>query len=282
MASQEGSAHGGRVALIGCGKMGTAMLDGWSASQDPAARSLMERGVDVVVPTRSHGEALANRFSVEVHSSADQIPEDVAIIILAVKPQKMDEVLPLLVQTRAASASPLVISIAAGIPTTRIEEALPCARVVRVMPNMPLSVGCGATVVAAGASASDEDAVFVNGLFACLGDSFIVEEDQMDAVCALSGGGPAYFAWLAECLAAAGEREGLDPELARALSRQTLAGTGAVLMKSGLSLEELRRSVCSPGGTTLAALDAMDKAGMESVAAAGVGAAIIRAKELSS
>lgn len=282
MASGVDPVKGGRVAFIGCGKMGTALLAGWMASPALAAQALMNRGVDVVVPTEAHAKELASRFPVEVFPCANGISEDVAIIILAVKPQKMDEVLSALASTKAATSSPLVISIAAGISTARIEDALPSAHVVRVMPNMPLAQGCGVTVVAGGDSAEQAQVVFVNDLLACLGDSFIVDEEQIDAVCALSGGGPAYFAWVAECLARAGEHAGLDPALARALSRQTLAGTGVCLAKTDDTLEELRQSVCSPGGTTLAALAAMEVAGMESAVDAGVLAAVERAKELSS
>lgn len=273
----------GRVAFIGCGKMGEAMLAGWQASEDACACDLMQRGVDVVVPDEGRAAVLETLYGVRTFTSADEAPEGVSVVILTVKPQMMDEVLPKLAASAAfAQGSPLVISIAAGVPCARFEDALPeGTHVVRVMPNMPLQVQAGASVVAKGAHATDADAAFVNQLFCALGVSVVVDESQMDAVCALSGGGPAYFAYLAECMAAAGVQAGLDPVLAESLARQTLAGTGAFLAEGQSTLAELRQSVCSPGGTTLAALDAMQQHGLSAAVTAGVQAAITRAKELS-
>lgn len=273
----------GRVCFVGCGKMGEAMLAGWMASEDASAVALRERGFCVVVPHEERAGELAERYGVSAFASAAQVPSDVSFAILAVKPQMMDEVLPLLAASPAFEQGlPLVLSIAAGTPCVRIESSLPTGvRVVRAMPNMPLQAQEGATVVARGACATDADAAFVNHLFCALGTSWVVEEGQIDAVCALSGGGPAYFAHLAECLAQAGAEAGLAPELSEALARQTLAGTGACLAQGGVSLAELRASVCSPGGTTLAALAAMEDA-MSETAMRGVSAAISRAKELTS
>lgn len=273
--------HEGRVAFIGCGKMGEAMLAGWMTSDDVCARALRERGFDVVVPSEERRAVLETLYGVRTFPSADQLPSDVSIIILAVKPQVMDGVLAQVTDAPAVKeGAPLIVSIAAGIPCARFEEALPQgAHVVRVMPNMPLQVQEGATVVARGAHATDADAEFVNALFCALGISQVVTEDQIDAICALSGGGPAYFAYLAECLAKAAA--GLSPELAEALARQTLVGTGEYLAQGSATLAELRQSVCSPGGTTLAALSAMEEA-VETAVREGIQAAIVRAKELSS
>lgn len=273
----------GRVAFIGCGKMGEAMLAGWMSSDDVHASHLRIRGFDVVVPDPARLRVLEELYGVRVHESAIHVPADVSLVILAVKPQMMDGVLEELASSPVFEhGSPLVISIAAGIPTARIEGALTAgAHVVRVMPNMPLQVQAGASVVAKGAHATTEEAAFVNDLFCALGISEVVDEGSIDAACALSGGGPAYFAHLAECLAAEAIDAGLSPDLAYALARQTLAGTGACLADSLITLAELRESVCSPGGTTLAALSAMEEGGFEGAARAGVRAAIARAKELS-
>lgn len=273
----------GRVCFVGCGKMGEAMLAGWMASEDASAAALRKRGFCVVVPHEARARELAERYGVDAFASAEQTPSDVSFIILAVKPQMMGEVLPLLAASPAFEQGlPLVLSIAAGTPCARIESSLPAGTpVVRAMPNMPLLVQEGATVVARGAWATDADAAFVDALFCALGTSQVVEEGQMDAVCALSGGGPAYFAHLAECLARAGVEAGLAPVLSDALARQTLAGTGAYLAQEDVSLADLRASVCSPGGTTLAALAAMEDA-MSETAMRGVPAAISRAKELTS
>ncbi len=273
----------GRIAFIGCGKMGEALLAGWLSSADPLAQQLADRGFIVVVPTASHARCLEDRYGITVISAASQLPPDVSLVILAVKPQVLPSVLEKLTLSPAfTEGCPLVISIAAGISIASLEEALPRAvPVIRAMPNMPLQVGEGASVVAKGTRATDAHLAFANRLFALLGFSQVVQEDQIDVVCALSGSGPAYFAYLAECLVQAGQEAGLSPQLACALARQTLAGTGACLADPSLSLEELRVSVSSPGGTTLAALAAFEQAGFASAVASGVNAAIRRAKELS-
>lgn len=273
----------GRVAFLGCGKMGQAMLSGWLASKDAEIASLMREGCYVVVPTESHGRQLADEYGVQVFSVASQIPADATVIVLAVKPQVLPDVLGKLVSSPAfAQGSPLVISIAAGVSLRRLEAELPAGTsVIRAMPNMPLQAGEGATVLAGGTWATDDQVQFAQALFAALGMAEVVEEDQIDAVCALSGGGPAYFAFLAECLAQAGVQAGLSARLASLLARQTLAGTGRCLISSDMSPEDLRVAVSSPGGTTLAALAAMEREGFPQAVSAGVEAAIQRAKELS-
>ncbi|MCI9129309.1 MAG: pyrroline-5-carboxylate reductase [Eggerthellaceae bacterium] len=272
----------GRIAFIGCGKMGEAILSGWLASEEPTAAAVRERGFYIVSPDGPHADELKAHYGFPVLAPSAELPQDVCMVLLCVKPQVMPQVLPELAASAPfANGSPLVASIAAGITTESLEAALPAdTHVVRVMPNMPLAEGAGASVVCAGTAATDAEAAYVNELFAALGKSWLVEEDQIDAVCALSGGGPAYFAYLAECLAQAGAQAGLSEDLSLALARQTLAGTGACLTEDGLTLEDLRVSVCSPGGTTLAALAAMDEAGFARCAGAGIDAAIARAKEL--
>lgn len=273
----------GRICFIGCGKMGEAMLAGWMASEDDRIRAFASRGFDVVVPRAERAAELAERYGVRTFSDASEAPSDASIVIVAVKPQMIGEVLPLMKRSAAFAATPpLLISIAAGVPSSRFEGALGKeVHVICVMPNMPLQVRAGATVVAKGASATDAEAAFVNDLFAALGASFIVDEAQIDAACALSGGGPAYLAYLAECMADAGVRAGLEPPLAEALARQTLAGTGACVAQTPVSLADLRASVCSPGGTTLAALAAMQEGGFQEAVFEGIASAVQRAKELS-
>ncbi len=263
--------------------MGEALLAGWLSSSDPAAQRLASRGFLAVVPTASHGRCLEDRYGITVIPSATQLPSDASLVILAVKPQVLPSVLEELASSPAfTEGRPLVISIAAGISIASLEEALPRAvPVIRAMPNMPLQVGEGASVVAKGSRATDAQLAFANQLFGLLGFSQVVQEDQIDAVCALSGSGPAYFAYLAECLAQAGCQAGLSSQLSEALARQTLAGTGACLVDQSLSLEELRASVSSPGGTTLAALAAFEQAAFAPAVTAGFNAAIQRAKELS-
>lgn len=271
-----------RIALVGCGKMGGAALDGWLRSSKAPADALEASSFVVVSPREEHRAEIENAYGVATVADVSQLrglgPFDA--VVLAVKPQVMGGVLEGLADVCGADL-PLVVTIAAGIPTSRYEAALGHdARVVRVMPNMPLQVGMGASVVAGGSNASDEDVRLVNDLFDALGMSRVVPEDQIDAVGAISGSGPAYVAYMVEALRDAGVRAGLDAGLAESLALETVGGTYAAMKAQGSSPEEMRISVCSPKGTTLAALAAMDDAGFKEVFESGVQAAIRRSIEL--
>lgn len=267
------------VCIIGCGKMGEAILTGWIHASTGRAAQLAPDDFLIVGHSAERCEQLARRHGVRVQqdctgaSAAD-------VIVLGVKPQVLPGVLEQLAP-HLEGAAPLIVSIAAGIPTSAIEAALPAgARVVRAMPNTPLQVGEGATAVAGGATAAPADVRLACDLFDCLGVAMEVSESQIDAVTALSGAAPAYFAALVEALAEAGARAGLPRSTAEALLAQSGLGTFRLMRETGQPAAEVREAVCSPGGTTLAALAAMDQAGFAAAAAAGVQAAIDRAKEL--
>lgn len=271
-----------RIALVGCGKMGGAALDGWLRSSKAPADALEASSFVVVSPREEHRAEIEDAYGVATVADVSQLrgvgPFDA--VVLAVKPQVMGGVLEGLADVCGADL-PLVVTIAAGIPTSRYEAVLGHgARVVRVMPNMPLQVGMGASVVAGGSNASDEDVRLVNDLFDALGTSSVVPEDQIDAVGAISGSGPAYVAYMVEALRDAGVRAGLDAGLAESLALETVGGTYAAMKAQGSTPEEMRVSVCSPKGTTLAALAAMDDAGFKEVFESGVQAAIRRSVEL--
>lgn len=271
-----------RIALIGCGKMGEAILSGWLDSNVAPADAIGKSSFVVVEPRQEHRDQLASQYGVEVAAdvSSALAGAPVDMIVLAVKPQVMDDVLG---EVREACGNdvPLVVTIAAGIPTSKYEVALgERAHVVRVMPNMPLQVGQGATVVTGGKNATEDEVALVNGLFAALGESHIVPESQIDAVGAISGSGPAYVAYMVEALRDAGVAAGLDASLAESLALETVGGTYAAMKAQGSTPEEMRISVCSPKGTTLAALAAMDDAGFKPMFKAGVDAAIRRSEEL--
>ena len=263
--------------------MGQAIVGGWlAASQGPAA-SILPEHVVVVNPGAERRDFLARRYGVSCLADARDV-DAADLVVLAVKPQVMASVLGSLEGCGAyggASAGPLYVSIAAGLTTARLESLLPAgARLVRVMPNMPLSIGEGASAVTGGANASQDDVDLVESLFSCLGSAVIVEEHLMDACCAVSGSGPAYVAAMIESLRDAGVAEGLSPEVAEALALQTVFGTARLIKDTGQSPAVVRESICSPGGTTLAALAAMDEAGFDHVFSAGVSAAVRRSKEL--
>ncbi len=290
----ERASLGTRIAIIGGGKMGSAILGGWIDAQTEPASDLTPKNFIVANPGEERRAYLADRYGVECVADARDI-EGADIVVLAVKPQVMHDVLSSISQTPAywEPSSPLFVSIAAGLTTEALLEDLANAgadsdspamppRLVRVMPNMPLLVGEGTTAVCASRTSADEDVMIVRDLFACLGSAYVVAEEDMDAICALSGSGPAYVAAVIEALRDAGVACGLDESLAESLAFDTMYGTCCLMRQTDCSPEDLRLSVCSPGGTTLAALSAMDEEGFAQVFLRGVSAAVKRSKELAS
>jgi pyrroline-5-carboxylate reductase len=199
-------------------------------------------------------------------------------IMLALKPQVFAQV--------AASMGPLpqptvVISIMAGLGSKRIRQVLgDLARIVRVMPNMPCQIGAGVTAVAIGAGAQSDDTALAVQLFEALGQVVMVEEDQMHAVTAVSGSGPAYVFLLAEAMHAAAIELGLDTSTARTLVEQTIVGAGRLLNETDRDAAALRQAVTSPGGTTAAALKVKDDAGWADTVRRAIAAARDRGLEL--
>ncbi len=268
-----------RIALIGGGKMGEAIMGGWIASGEEPASALSAENFVVANPGSARREYLTATYNVRCVEQASCI-EAADLVILAVKPQIMMGMLETISEVPAYRGR-LFVSIAAGLSTERLQAALPSdARLVRVMPNTPLLVGSGATTVCGSATSTDDDVECVRALFACLGSAFVVDEADMDATGALSGSGPAYVAAMIEALVSAGMSEGLSAELSEQLAIQTVWGTAELIRKTGQTPEQVRVSVCSPGGSTLAALAAMDEAGFSQTFEAGVRAAVQRSKEL--
>ena len=260
-----------RVLLIGCGRMGAGgLLKGWLESQ------AVERAI-VVDPLRASVPA-GVQIVFDLADVPGPLPET---IVLAVKPQMLDQVLP---QLRARlPRSALVISIAAGKTLSyfadRLGETVP---VVRTMPNTPASIGRGITVCCAGPFVGTEQRDLAEALMAAVGEvTWVEDESLMHAVTAVSGSGPAYVFLLIEALAAAGESAGLPPDLARRLARATVAGAGELARQSPDDPAKLRADVTSPGGTTAAALKVlMGSAGMPDLMNRAVEAATARSREL--
>lgn len=272
---------GAHIVVIGGGKMGEAVLGGWIAAQEGPAACLSAESFVVANPGEERRTYLQRTYGVAcVADAREAVCAD--IVVLAVKPQVMMGVLEGIAGCGAYGGA-LFVSVAAGLTTETLEHALPDgARVVRTMPNTPLLVGCGATAVAGGAHASEEDVELVRDLFDCLGAAYVVDESLVDAVGAISGSGPAYVAAFIEALRDAGARFGLDARLAEELATQTVRGTAELMARKAQDAETTRIAVCSPGGTTLAALAAMDEAGFAAALDAGVAAAVRRSKELAS
>ncbi len=259
--------------LIGCGKMGGALVTGWLArGVDPAA-------LIIVDPNKSALPKLPK--AVRVVASRNALPNDLTprAVLFAVKPQMMDGVVP----DYAGFERCLYLSIAAGKPIGYFEQCLgTSARVIRAMPNTPASVGRGMTVLAAGGAATKGDRVLASKLLEAAGAvDWIEDEALMDAVTAVSGSGPAYVFYMIECLAAAGEKAGLPADLAMKLARETVSGAGELARRSEAGADVLRKNVTSPGGTTEAALKVlMADSGLGKLMARAVAAAKRRSREL--
>lgn len=258
--------------LVGCGKMGGAMLAGWDAAG--AAGSV------VVVEPHTVPQGVSARATV-VKDAAD-IPAGFRpdAVILAVKPQMMDAALP---AYRRFADSAVFVSIAAGKPIAYFEKHLGAgAAIVRAMPNTPAAVGRGISVCIGNAAVTDAQKDLAQRLLSAVGEvTWTNDESHMDAVTAVSGSGPAYVFLLTEALAAAGMAQGLPQDLAVRLARSTVAGSGELMRQSFESAEQLRRNVTSPKGTTEAALDVlMAEGGLVQLLGTAVDAATRRSREL--
>jgi pyrroline-5-carboxylate reductase len=261
--------------LVGCGKMGGALLAGW-----------LERGLArrlVVVEPGPGAAGFAGRPGVELLSDAAAIAPDFqpAVVVLAVKPQGMAQVLP--PYRRFADAGALFLSIAAGKTLGFFARALgEAASVVRAMPNTPASIGRGIAVASANARVRPEQRRIAEALLAAVGEvGWVEDEALLDAVTAVSGSGPAYVFLLIECLARAGVAAGLPEALAERLARATVAGSGELAQRSAESAASLRENVTSPGGTTRAALDVLMAAdGLDPLLRRAILAATKRSREL--
>lgn len=267
---------GGPVVLAGCGKMGGAMLAGWLAGGlDPRLIHVQDPGPPAELL------ALLDRHGITPVAALAPLPSPPAVIVVALKPQIMDEALPAI--AGLAGPSTLVVSIAAGKSIASFERHLaPGAAVVRAMPNTPASIGRGITVGCPNAHVTAAQKSLCEALLGAVGEvGWIADERLMDAVTAVSGSGPAYVFLLAEALEQAAVAEGLDPPLARRLARATVAGAGELMRLSGVDAAELRRNVTSPGGTTAAALSVLTAGdGLEMLLRRAVAAATNRGREL--
>lgn len=238
----------GPVVLLGAGKMGGAMLEGWLKLGLPAHQAVV---LDPHLPVTASEELKAR--GVQVNPPLSQIASP-AVLILAVKPQVAPEALPA-VKSLAAPGT-LVVSIMAGRPLAFLESFFaPGTAVARVMPNTPAAIGQGVSVVVGNSAVSPQARLLATALLGSVGSvEWVEEEGLIDAVTAVSGSGPAYVFLLAEALAQAGVKAGLPADLSARIARATVSGSGALLAQSDLDAAVLRQNVTSPGGTTAAAL----------------------------
>ncbi len=263
----------GSILVIGGGRMGQAMLAGMIDSAGISAAD-----VTVANPGEEKRRNIELQFGVRCVADASQAPNpDTAI--LAIKPQVLPQVLSALVQTKTFSPK-RIISVAAGISTSTISSYFPDAYVIRAMPNTPLMVGQGMVGVSVGENTPESEGELACELFRCMGDAVLLDESLQDGVVAISGSGPAYFALFVSALAQAGTSLGIPADLSLKLASATMAGTATLLDCTGKSPDELIDAVSSPGGTTVAALDAMRQSGVVEAISSGVTAAARRSKEL--
>ncbi|MGW3040677.1 pyrroline-5-carboxylate reductase [Kitasatospora sp. NPDC001159] len=268
------AAHGQKIAFLGTGKIGEALLSGLlRAGKDPA---------DVLVTARRPERAaeLTARYGVVAVSNAEAA-KLADTLILAVKPQDMGTLL----EELAPHISPdrLVISAAAGVPTAWFEERLAAGTpVVRVMPNTPVLVDEGMSVISGGSHATEEHLVRAEEIFSSVGKALRLPESQQDAATALSGSGPAYFYFLVEAMTDAGILLGLPRHVAHDLIVQSAIGASVMLRDSGEHPVKLREAVTSPAGTTIAAIRELENHGVRAALLGALEAARDRSRELAS
>jgi len=265
----EGPQAAARVVVIGGGVMGSALV-----------RAIRVAGVAeivVVEPDPARAKVLASGPRVEVTPQLDGALAGAQVVLLAVKPQVVPDVL---AQLGDLDDQTLVVSVAAGVPLAVYEKALPGTAVVRVMPNTPALVGKGVAAFAPGAAATDDDIAQVDKLLGPTGLVVRVDEADLDAVTAISGSGPAYGFYLIDAMAEAGVLLGLPRDLALRLAAATLEGAGAMAVRTSAHPVILREKVSSPGGTTIAAVAELDAHAVRAGVVAAVRAAHTRSVQI--
>ena len=258
-----------RLLVLGGGRIGSALLEGLLSSgwADPQSCAVVEVRPDARA-------VIGERFPGVVVLSE---PRPAESLVLAVKPQDAPAALAAL----PAKGYRRVLSVVAGMTTAELEASLwPGAAVVRAMPNTPALLGAGASVLAGGTSATEEDLSWAESVLSSVGVAVRLPERLLDAATGLSGSGPAYVFLVAEALVEAGVLEGLDRDVSRALVVQTIVGAGRMLAESGERAEVLRAAVTSPGGTTAAGLRALESRAVRAAFLEAVSAAAARSRAL--
>ena len=266
------------VALFGAGTMGTALTRGMLKSGVINVDRLRIFDTNI---TASHVLAASVDAPQSVRLTALEAISDADIVIVAVKPDHVEEVL----RACSSAAKPklLIISIAAGVPIDRLESVAPSeASVIRVMPNTPCLVSAGASALCRGKRVTDAEFHVALELFSTVGIALEVNESDMDAVTGLSGSGPAFVFLFIESMTQAGIKLGLTRDVAKRLATQTVLGAAKMAMESPEHISQLRDNVTSPGGTTIAGIVKLEQGGLRSTVIGAVEAAALRSKEISS
>lgn len=265
-----------RIGFLGTGKMATAMAVGF------AGNGIKGSNIFAANPNTNSLKAFRENVSPDMITATgiDEWPEPVDVLFLAVKPYMFAKLLPQI--SKVIDSSVLVVSVAAGISIQQLEGWLPDGqRVIRVMPNTPCLIGQGVSGVSCGTNASEEDLQTIESLMQSVGRVVTVEEPLLDAITGLSGSGPAYVFQMIEALSDGGVKMGLKRETATELAAQTLLGAAMMVLETGKHPGQLKDEVTSPGGTTIAALHALEKGGLRSALMDAVEASAKRSRELS-
>ena len=262
-----------RLGFLGAGNMSGGLVKGLiQAGVTPERVSVSDVSED-------RRQELHEWYGVAATADNGALVRGCDVVVLAVKPQILGNVLGEIAGD--VRADQLVVSIAAGIPIAAIEGRLPAkTRVVRAMPNAPAMVQAGATAIAGGSHAREDDMRIARELFDAVGKVVVLDEHQLDAVTGLSGSGPAYVMLVIEALADGGVKMGLPRAAAHLLAVQTVLGSAALVLQSGEHPARLKDKVTSPGGTTIAGLHALERGGLRGVLMDAVEAATKRAAEL--
>jgi pyrroline-5-carboxylate reductase len=263
-----------KIGIVGTGNMGEAILKGLLDNV------LSPNDIVCVDKSQDSLDRIAKAYKVDCSLHVSAIT-DCEVVLLAVKPQNMDEVLPLM--GKVISEKTLIISIAVGITSDFIVKNLGIGKVavVRAMPNTPALVGKGVTGLAKGEFATDAQLTIAKNLLEAVGQVVAVNEDQIDVVAAASGSGPAYYFYVTELLIEAAVSHGLSRDVAQVLVENTFVGSSALFENSDDDVVELRRKVTSPKGTTQAAIEFLESKDLKSIWQNALGAAIKRAEEIS-
>jgi pyrroline-5-carboxylate reductase len=264
----------GPVGFIGTGNMAEALIKGLLR-----AEVLRPDAIWGSEPRQSRLDLIKQRYGISMSRYNIDVVRRCAVIVLSVKPQILSSVC----EEIAPHLKPrsLCISVAAGVPVEAIESRLPPGtRVVRVMPNTPALVAAGATAIAAGQNATDDDLKITESIFRSVGMTVVLDEEQLDAVTGLSGSGPAYIFLIIEALSDAGVKMGLSRYNALALAAQTVLGSAKLLIETGEHPGQLKDMVTSPGGTAIVGLHTLEQGGLRTTLINAVEAATLRSREL--
>lgn len=271
-----------RIAIIGGGNIGEALVAGLVSDNSGAAAEISTQDVIVVDPHPARLAHLHDTYGVSTTDDATESAAEADIVVIAVKPNVVAPVLEQVSATIDANdAETVVVSVAAGVTLSSLEGALAAGvPVVRVMPNTPMLVGKGMSAVAGGRFARPEQVEAVRSLLEAVGTAVVVAEKDMDAVTAVSGSGPAYIFLVAEAMTEAGVQLGLTRSVAEKLTYATLEGSAEMLVRGDASAAELRGNVTSPGGTTAAAVRALEENGIRTAFYRALDACARRSSEL--